>query len=303
MEPRNVDHLLRRRNQSETQGAIDRRNFVKYAAGLIVGGSVSSLLTSCAAPAATPASATGSSGLMGNGEKYPYIYYLTSISYWDMHLKGMEDACKLLNVTFDKAGPAGADVEAEVTAIEQAISEKVPGLIVAAIVDDVIAKPINQAIDAGIPVVTCDASSDTSKQLCYVGTPNEEAGYLSAKRLIEMMGGQGKIILTTTTVAAPAKAMREIGFRRAVTETNGAVEIVAKVDDGDRAEVAVQSVGQAIQANPDANGIFTISAGAGLGTIKALQEAGRDDIKAGAFANDQAAYKLTKERPGTFIAA
>ena len=56
---------------------------------------------------------------------------------------------------------------------------------------------VNAAIDAGIPVVTMDAPSFSSKQLSYIGTSNEAAGYLCGKRLIEQIGGSGSVLVTT----------------------------------------------------------------------------------------------------------
>lgn len=279
---------------------LSRRSLLKGGAALVGTGGLASLLAACQTSTNTNPSAA-SAGLVGNGEKYPVVIFLTTLSYWDMHFKGFADIGKALNVSFDKLGPTNADVAAEATALEQAIGQNVKGIVVGAVDDQVIGKSINKAIDAGIPVVTMDAGSLSSKAP-YVGTDNAAAGYLCGKRLIADIGGSGKILLTTTTIAGVAKVQRVAAFKQAVAETNGAVQIVATVNDGDTAEVAVKSVGQALQAYPDVKGIMTISAGAGLGTVKAIQESGRKDIHAGVFANDQDVFKAAKNG-GLFVAA
>ena len=281
-------------------GDLSRRDLLKGSAGLMTAGGIAAFLAACdTSTNTTPA--TSSQGLMGSGEKYPVVIFLTTLSYWDMHFQGFADVGKALNVSFDKLGPTNADVAAEATALEQAISQGVKGLVVGAVDDQVIGKSINKAIDAGIPVITMDAGSLSSKAP-YVGTDNTAAGYICGKRLISDIGGKGKILLTTTTIAGVAKVQRVAAFKQAVAEANGAVQIVATVNDGDTAEVAVKSVGQALQAYPDVKGIMTISAGAGLGTVKAIQESGRKDLHAGVFANDQDTFKAAKNG-GLFVAA
>ena len=281
-------------------GELSRRSLLKGSAGLMTAGGIASLLAACTTSSNTTTSSS-SQGLMGNGEKYPVVIYLTTLSYWDMHFQGFTDIGKALNVSFEKLGPTTADIAAEVTALDQAISQNVKGMIVGAVDDQVIGKEINKAIDAGIPVITMDAGSLSSKAP-YVGTDNTAAGYICGKRLIADMGGNGQILLTTTTIAGVAKAQRVAAFKQAVAETNGAVQIIATVNDGDTAEVALTSVSQALQAYPGVKGIMTISAGAGLGTVKAIQESGRKGIHAGVFANDQPTFQAAKNG-GLFVAA
>ena len=113
---------------------------------------------------------------------------------------------------------------------------------------------------------------------------------------------EGSIIVSTTQTGAPAKIQRLQGFKQALEETGGKVKIAVIVEDNDRAEKAVTSIGQALQAHPDAKAVFTISAGAGLGTAQAVRQAGKTDMPVYAFGNDDAAYRLTKEQNLTMVA-
>jgi len=88
---------------------LTRRSLLKGGAGLMSAGGIAALLAACQTSGSTNP-ATASAGLMGNGEKYPVVIFLTTLSYWDMHFKGFADIGKALNVSFDKLGPTTADV-------------------------------------------------------------------------------------------------------------------------------------------------------------------------------------------------
>ena len=279
---------------SANETTVTRRNILR--GGVLAGAATMAGATSIAAFAADEGS------LMGNGEVYPVAFFNTSLSLWNMHFAGLEDVGKIFNITFQKFGPTGPDIAASVLALEQATALNPPGMIVGAIDDVIIGKSINKALDLGIPVVTMDAGSYSSRQLSYIGTSNESAGYECGKRLIEAVGGEGSLLVTTTTIAGPAKLDRLKGFKRALDETNGKVTIAGTVEDGDQAEKAVTAVGQGLQAYPDIKGVFTISAGAGLGTAQAMRQAGKTDIPTVAFGNDEASYRMTKEQNLTMVA-
>jgi ribose transport system substrate-binding protein len=278
-----------------------RRRLIRGAAETAVLGGLASILGSKAFSAENVKAAAIDSPLIGNGEVYPVVYWLTSLSYWNMHFAGFSDIGKLLNISFKKLGPTDSDIAQQVLVLEQTIASKPPGIVVGAIDDVVTGKSIDKAIDAGIPVITMDGPAWSSKQMCYVGTGNIQAGYTVGQRIVKAIG-EGNVIVSTTQTGAPAKLQRLQGFKQALEETGGKVKIATIVEDNDRAEKAVTSIGQALQAHPDAKAVFTISAGAGLGTAQAVRQAGKTDMPVYAFGNDDAAYRLTKEQNLTMVA-
>jgi ribose transport system substrate-binding protein len=57
--------------------------------------------------------------------------------------------------------------------------------------------PINAAVAAGIPVIAIDADSPDSKRIMFIGTDNFKAGQESAKRMSDILKGQGQIVIVT----------------------------------------------------------------------------------------------------------
>lgn len=252
---------------------------------------------------ASAATSAGAENIVGNGEEYIWGLYLSTLSYWSNAEKGMRDVGKILNVKFKRVGTTSPDAPAEVQAIQQGTSGiKVPGIIICAAEDQVLAPFINQQIARGVPVVTMDAPSFSSRALSHIGTSNVQAGLACGQRLIKAMGGSGKVLLTRATTIS-AFALREQGFRQAVAATSGKVTIAAVINDYDQSDKSVVSVGQALQAHPDVQGVMTLSAGAGLGTIQALDQARKHDMHVGAFSNDRATYQLTLSHPNLFAVA
>jgi ribose transport system substrate-binding protein len=285
----------------ETNQHLTRRRALQIGGA----GAFASVLAACGSSGDSSSSAAqskSSGSLAGDGEEYMWGLYLSTIPYWSNAQKGLDDIAKALNVKFKKVGTPTADAPAEVQAIEQGLNSNVAGLVVCAAEDQVLAPLINKQVEAGTPVVTMDAAAPSSKALSHIGTSNVQAGLDCGRRLIEAMGGSGDVLLTRATTVS-AFAQREAGFRQAVEETKGKVKLAAVINDYDQSDKAVQSVGQAIQANPNVKGVMTLSAGAGLGTVQALQDANRDEVFVGVFSNDAPVYEMTKKNERLFAVA
>src|SRR5579862_2464908 len=188
-----------------------RRSVIGGVAKTAALGSLAGIFASRAFSIGDARAAAADSPLMGNGEVYPVVYWLTSLSYWNMHFAGVSDVGKLLNISFKKFGPTDSDIAQQVLILEQTIASKPAGIVVGAIDDIVTGKSINKAIDAGIPVITMDGPAWSSKQMCYVGTGNIQAGYMCGQRIVKAIG-EGNVIVSTTQTGAPAKIQRLQGF-------------------------------------------------------------------------------------------
>src|SRR6516165_5348555 len=120
-----------------TKTMASRRRLIRGAAETAVLGGLASILGSKAFSAENVKAAAIDSPLIGNGEVYPVVYWLTSLSYWNMHFAGFSDIGKLLNISFKKLGPTDSDIAQQVLVLEQTIASKPPGIVVGAI-DDVV---------------------------------------------------------------------------------------------------------------------------------------------------------------------
>ena len=139
---------------------------------------------SSATSASTASSTQSASKLVGQpNETYYMVTFLSGIEYWKGVYAGMEAAAKDLNVKTVYTGAPQYDINQEVTTLEQIIAKKPAGILVTSINAKAMTPAINQAIAAGIPVISFDSDAPDSNRYAYLGTSNYEAGQVAAKFL------------------------------------------------------------------------------------------------------------------------
>lgn len=154
-------------------------------------------------------------------------------------------------------GSVSSDAMEQARVVEDMIARKVDAIAISC--NDPIAciNPINQAVDAGIPVITWDSDSPQSKRFAYLGVNNVEGGKQAAKLLIEAMGESGKIAILTGVPGAYNLEERIRGFREVIDQYPD-IKVVAVRSTNDDINLSVQVVEETMQAFPDLNGWFFV---------------------------------------------
>src|SRR5947199_259744 len=80
-------------------------------------------------------------------------------------------------------GPESYDPLAELDALQQAIQAKPAGILISVADASIIQRPIDLAVQKGIPVIAVDSDAFISRRLYFIGTNNLEAGHLGGSRL------------------------------------------------------------------------------------------------------------------------
>jgi ribose transport system substrate-binding protein len=203
---------------------------------------------------------------------YVEVSALGSLDYFFDHKLGLQKAGEALGVKTQYVGPADYDISAMVTAFEQAIAQKATGIIVIGFESSLNAL-VDKATDAGIPVVVVDSDLPGSKRIAFVGTGNTQAGYVAGKKLVQLIGGKGKVALMTK-VGQPNLEQRIDGFKKAFSESPG-VELVQVVDTQSDPSIAAQAASSLLQKYPDLAGIGTPEGAASNAAPTAVREAGK----------------------------
>lgn len=247
---------------------MNRRDFLK--AMSITGAALS--LTACAAqtPVATTQALEAAVPKVDPNEKYIMVSNVAAHPYWLDAQYGGQDAAAALGVTWEYTGPADFDTPAQVTALEQIISTKPAGLIVAALQPDAITPAIDKALAAGIPLVTVDTDAPNSKRMTYLGTENYSAGRSMAKTMMEVMAGAGKVGLASVPGQFNLEE-RIRGIKDVFAESKGQMELVTVVDDKNDDAATADAVVAMLQANPQINMVGSINA-VGAGVASALRQ-------------------------------
>jgi len=128
-------------------------------------------------------------------------YYLVTtnkqIPYWQTAGAGFLHAAAQMKVKAEFVGPDTYDPKAEQLEFEKLLQKKPTGILVSPASGQLMRADIDQAIAAGIPVITVDSDSPESKRLFFIGTNNYQAGVMGAKVAVAQMRGKGNVVIFT----------------------------------------------------------------------------------------------------------
>ncbi len=159
-------------------------------------------------------------------------------------------------VEINYTASVASDAAEQARVIEDAVAAGVEAIGVSCNDPTACVDPINNAIDAGIPVMTWDSDSPDSDRFTYLGVDNYEGGKAAAELMIQALPDGGKVALLTGVPGAFNLEERIRGFKDGVAGTN--IEVVATVACDDDINKGVQVVEETMQANPDLNGWFFV---------------------------------------------
>lgn len=169
--------------------------------------------------------------------------------------------------------PPQADVVDQNQRIEANIGRQPDGLAVACLDQATNVQMLNEAVEAGVNVVTFNSFCDDA--FPFIGPKSSvEDGYDLGVYLSEQLGGEGKIAILSGSLTATDHVQRIEGFKDALSKYPG-MEIVFEQPDDDILEKAVDLTESVLSAHPDLDGIFASNASNPIGAARAVQNAGK----------------------------
>jgi ribose transport system substrate-binding protein len=130
-------------------------------------------------------------------ERYVLVTVNSKLPYWQTAAAGLAKAASQYGVKMDVRGPDTYDPQAEVKEFRDAVALKPAGILVS-VADTALMQPaINDAMDAGVPVITIDSDAPASRRLYFIGTNNLQAGRLGGERVLEKLHGKGNVVFYT----------------------------------------------------------------------------------------------------------
>jgi len=178
-------------------------------------------------------------------EKYVLVSDNLQIPYWQTAVAGFTQSAAALRVKTDVVGPDNFDPAAEQQAFRETVQKKPSGILVSVADPNLLKDDINQAIAAGIPVITIDADSPVSKRLFFIGTNNYQAGITGGQRLATELKGKGNVVVFTMPEQANL-AERLRGYRDALENTQVKIDRVVDIKGDPRVafDTATQVLGK-----------------------------------------------------------
>ena len=198
---------------------------------------------------------------------------------YEIHRQGCEMAAADYDVNFTMVGPAtGMDgaVEKYVSDFENAITQKVDGIIVTPWETKLLVPTLKKAQEAGIPVVcTGNDAADTSMRLAYIGTDNATYGKVAAEVLAKKTGGKANICIMMSLLDIPNQVAQKAAFEEAIKAYPDMKVIVTEADQA-KMETATQKFEDVFNAYPEIDTVFMLEATGGPAAAKIAKQKGKN---------------------------
>jgi len=205
----------------------------------------------------------------------------TTHEFWKSIHAGAAKAASELNVEIIWKGPLKEDDrEAQISVVEDLISRKVNGILLAPLDDVALRGPVANARRAGIPVIIIDSDLKSEDYVSFVATDNELGGRMGTKKLVELLNGKGRVILLRYQEGSASTNNREQGFFDEVAQAKGITVVTANQYGGPTTETAYRASENLLAPlkNPDGtlsiDGIFCVNESTTFGMLRALQDGG-----------------------------
>lgn len=226
------------------------------------------------------ASAVAMLGLTGGvqAQDKPYIAVISKgyqHQFWQAVRQGVEQAAKDFDVTVSYEGPEGeAAVNQQLDMIQAALAKK-PAAIGLAAVDSQAAIPlVQQAKDAGIPVIAFDSGVASDIPLTTASTDSKASAALAADKMAELIGGEGEVAIVGHDQTSTTGVDRVAGFTDEIKAKYPKITIVDTQYGGGDHTKSADITKAIIQAHPNLKGIFGTNEGSAIGVALGKKEAG-----------------------------
>jgi ribose transport system substrate-binding protein len=201
----------------------------------------------------------------------------TTHEFWRAIHAGAAKAAKELGDTeiFWKGSQLESDREGQISVMQGFITKHVNGICLAPNDSQALVEYVDQAVQEKIPVVIFDSGlKDESKIVTYVATDNYKGGALAARRMGEVLHGEGNAILLRYFPGSESTERREQGFLETMQKEFPKIVILSSDQySGTTPEESLTKGTQVLSKyKKDVNGLFAVCEPNASGCLGALAQ-------------------------------
>jgi ribose transport system substrate-binding protein len=202
--------------------------------------------------------------------------------FWQAVKSGADQAAAEFGVRITFEGPDNETmVDRQIDMLAAALANN-PSAIGFAALDSQAAIPLlQQAADAGIPVIPViafDSGVESDIPATTATTDNVAAAALAADKMAELIGGAGKVAVVAHDQTSRTGIDRRDGFLNQIEANYPDTEVVS-VQYGAGDQLQSTEVAKAIlTANPDLAGMFGTNEGSAIGIVNAIREMATEGV-------------------------
>ena len=215
-------------------------------------------------------------GGSGDSPQIAVIPKATTFTFWKAVHAGAEAAGKEFGAEIIWQGPSNeGDRQGQIDVVQNFISRGVDAIVLSPLDASALARPVEQAVGRGIPVVVIDSALDSEASSSFVATDNTEGGRMAARRLAEVMGGKGNVILLRYQEGSASNDEREDGFLAELEEKYPEIKILSSNQYAGTTKDSAMKVAQNLlnKYGKEVDGVFCPNEPVAFGMLRALETA------------------------------
>jgi simple sugar transport system substrate-binding protein len=205
--------------------------------------------------------------------KLVFVNHVTTNPFFVPTQYGLQDACALLGCDSQWTGSANADVAEMVNAMNAAIAAKAAAIAVPIVDPHAFDKPVQRALEAGIPVFAYNAdapSGSKNQRLAYIGQDLYQSGYQMGERIASLVDS-GLVALFIATPGQLNIQPRLDGAVAAIKKSGKKIE-TQQIATGATVNEELSKIKAFYLGHQDVKGMFAVDAGSTQGVAEVMKE-------------------------------
>lgn len=214
-------------------------------------------------------------------EKYSIAVIVKNLTnpMWVAVEDGAKKAAEEAGIDLTILAPSVADNnEEQISLIEQCIAKGVDAMVVIPADSVGIVPAIEEANEAGIPVINVNTKIDTSsgcKIETFIAVENYTAAVSVADKLVEMMKETGNVIILEGKAGAQSSTDIVAGANDTFAKYENIKVVASQTANWSRTDAYTVTL-NLLEANPDATAIFAANDEMAMGALEAVSQAGKE---------------------------
>jgi simple sugar transport system substrate-binding protein len=191
--------------------------------------------------------------------KFVFVNHVTTNPFFVPCQYGIQDACALLGVDYQWTGSETSDVAQMVNAMNASIAGKADAIAVCLVDPKGFDRPVDSALEAGIPVFSYNADSHTNKRLAYIGQDLFLSGQMMGERIVKLVGS-GKVAIFIATPGQLNLQPRFDGAMDSIKKSGADIQATMIATDP-AANASLSKIQAYYLGNQDVKGMFGTGGG------------------------------------------
>jgi simple sugar transport system substrate-binding protein len=234
---------------------------------------IAALILEACGSSTPSASGSASSSIFGTSKKYHFVMvnHVTTNVFFTPTQYAASDACKLLGCSYTWTGSATSNVSEMVNAINSAIASKADGIASSLISPTAFTKPVQSALNQGIPLVAYNADEPQTGRLSYIGQDLFLSGQEMGKHIASLVPS-GEIALFIATPGSANIQPRIDGAKDTLKSHPSITPKVVATGAATSGELTV--INSWATSHSSAKGMFAVDAGSTQAVAQTIQKQG-----------------------------